>query len=124
MEKKKTRKPLFCEQIKEREYILCSAIWYKELPLVREDFPSSHLRPFNCDKGIVFCARNHLQCIYQMIAMTGKRKADAGEHVDGFLTNKNRFVEREEAMKIAKNAKQVGKNTYSKTKLYSEDLFK
>jgi hypothetical protein len=104
------------------EYILCAAIWYKELPLVYNDFPITHLLPVNCDRGIVFCGQRHLQCLYQMIAMTGKMQHEAGEEVQGFLTNTNRFVDRKEAMSIAMKANQVI-NPYAGHNLFSEDLY-
>lgn len=107
------------------EYILCAANWYTELKLMKDDFPNTHLRPVNCKKGIVFCAKNHLQCMYQMIAMTGKNQNEAGKEITGFLTNKNRFVNRKEAMKIAIEAYQVNKRDLfnSKIGLFSEDLY-
>ena len=104
------------------EYILCAAIWYKELPLVYNDFPTTHLRPVNVPEGIVFCAQRHLQCLYQMIAMTGKMQHEAGEEVQGFLTSTNRFVDRKEGMQIALAANQVI-NQYHSDNLYSEDLY-
>lgn len=120
-------KKLFCEQVNDnqKEYIICSAIWYKDLPLIDADkIPAGHYLPINCDKGIVFAGRNHMQCMYQMILMTGKRDAEAGRKVGGFLTNKNRFVKRKKAREIAINAGQVKEgDTYSKHLLYSEDLF-
>jgi len=103
------------------EYILCAAIWHKDLLLKREDFPSSHLRPTNVDKGIVFCGYRHLQCLYQMIAMTGLNQHEAGEEIQGFLTSKNRFVNREDAKNIAFNARQITR--VPKYILFSEDLY-
>ena len=41
----------------------------------------------------------------------------------GFLTTKNRFVDREEAMQIAKSANQLIGNHGDKNKLYSEDIY-
>ena len=106
------------------EYILCAAIWYKSLPLKKEDFPNTHLRPKNVDMGIVFCGHRHLQCLYQMIAMTGLKQHEAGEEVQGFLTNTNRFVDRKEAFGIAAEAKQLHKPAYNPiTGLFSEDLY-
>jgi len=118
-------KQLFCELMKKskNEYILCSAIWYKELPLIRTDIPIGHYLPTNCTCGIVFAGRNHMQCLYQMVVLTGKTQAEVGEYSSGFLTNKNRFVNRTEGMIIAKKAKQVSE-TYHKKRLFSEDLFK
>lgn len=55
--------------------------------------------------------------------MTGKKQCEVGEEIQGFLTNKNRFVDREEAAKIALAAQQIDCLQYSKTKLYSEDLY-
>jgi hypothetical protein len=105
------------------EYILCAAIWYKELPLARNDVPIGHYLPINCACGIVFAGRNHMQCLYQMVVLTGKRQAEVGEYVSGFLTNENRFVNRIEGMRIAREAKQVGENTHNSSKLFSEDLY-
>jgi|AntRauTorckE6833_2_1112554.scaffolds.fasta_scaffold00137_37 hypothetical protein len=43
-----------------------------------------------------------------------------GEHIQGFLTNQNRFVDREEGGKIAFEAKQTKE---LKEHLFSEDLY-
>jgi len=98
------------------ERIICAAIWYK-------DFPTAVFGPTNVDKGIVFCGHRHLHCLHQQVAITGKRQAEAGEYIDGFLTDTNRFVGREEAAKIALEAGQVDKLNYSRSRLYSEDLY-
>jgi hypothetical protein len=55
-----------------------------------------------------------------MIAMTGRMQHEAGEEIQGFLTNKNRFVDREEGAKIAFTAKQVNEPL---KQLFSEDLY-
>lgn len=103
-----------------KEYILCSAIWYKDLPLVKKDLANQN--PVNVDRGIVFCGHRHPHCMYSMIAITGKRSVEpeVGEYVQGFLTNKNRFVGREEAAIIAFDANQIKEE---KETLYSEDLY-
>lgn len=98
------------------EKIICSAIWYKDLNTPR-------FNPINIKMGIVFCGHRHPHCLHQMIAMTGKRQCEAGDEVQGFLTNKNRFVDREEGAKIALSSKQIEKLKYSKRLLYSEDLY-
>lgn len=100
----------------EIEKIICSAIWYKELP-------TPVYNPINVDKGIVFCGHRHPHCLHQMVAMTGKRQCEVGEEVQGFLTNKNRFVDRVEGAEIALNSKQITKLNYNKNKLFSEDLY-
>jgi hypothetical protein len=104
------------------EHILCAAIWYKDLPLKKEEV-LEYYRPKNVDKGIVFCGHRHANCLYQMVAMTGLRQAEAGEEVQGFLTNTNRFVDREEAATIALNSGQVKQLRFAKAKLFSEDLY-
>jgi hypothetical protein len=104
------------------ERIVCSAIWYKDFPLVKDDpIPDGFIRPFNCDKGIVFCGLRHHNCLYQMVAITGKYQHQAGEEVQGFLTTKNRFVDRKEGAKI--HIANGGTLEYSSDTLYSEDLY-
>jgi len=104
------------------EYILCAAIWYKTIPMKRI-IPG--VLPKNCDKGLVVLGHRHGQCIWTTAALTGLRTCthaeDAtGESEQGFLTNKNRFVNREEGAQIAFKAGQI--NEEIKT-LYSEDLY-
>ena len=103
-----------------KEYILCSAIWYKDLPLIKEGLANQN--PKNVDRGIVFCGHRHPHCMYSMCAITGKRSVEpeVGEYIQGFLTNKNRFVDREEGAIIAFDANQIKKE---KQTLYSEDLY-
>ena len=105
------------------EYILCSAVWYKDLPLVKNDIPSDLLRPKNCDSGIVFCGLRHPHCLYQMVAITGKKQHEAGREVQGFLTSENRFVDRKEAWIIAKRENQIKRQSGGYGTLYSEDLY-
>lgn len=110
-------------QKKSNEYILCAAVWYQELPMVKGDVLDNRgFRPYNVDKGIVFSGWRHGNCIYQMVAVTGLRSvpAESGPSIQGFLTNKNRFVDREEAAKIAYEAGQTEKLL---DKLFSEDLY-
>ena len=80
-------------------------------------------RAANTDCGIILFGLNHMHALYQMVAITGKRQAEIGKHVHGFLTTKNRFVERLEGAEIALGCGQIEKLQYSKTKLYSEDLY-
>jgi hypothetical protein len=97
------------------EKILCAAIWYKELP-------TPLYRPINIDIGSVFCGYSHMHCLHQMYAITGKRSvtSEVGEYIQGFLTDKNRFVDRKEAAKIALDTGQIKK---SLKHLFSEDLY-
>ncbi|MCB1712421.1 MAG: hypothetical protein KDH96_08075 [Candidatus Riesia sp.] len=96
------------------ERILCAAIWLKEVD-------RAHHRPINTPGGVVVCGHRHGHCISQIVALTGKRLPEQGEHVQGFLTNKNRFVDRKEAAKIW--VANGGKLNYSDEDLYSEDIY-
>lgn len=110
-----------------KEYILCAAIWYKELPMVYPEILENRgFRPYNVDRGVVISGWRHSNCIYQMVAMTGLRSipAEAGESVQGFLTNLNRFVDREEGWNIAEAAGQINDRARGSSQtLYSEDLY-
>jgi hypothetical protein len=106
-------------------HILCAAIWYKELPLKKDDFPVGFCRPINCDTGIVFCGHRHHNCLYQKVALTGLADHESGKNIQGFLTDDNRFVDRKEALKIALKANQVDSTKLGNSLigLFSEDLY-
>lgn len=101
----------------EEERILCAAIWYKGMP-------DSIIQVGGVDRGVVLCGYRHGYIIHQFVALTGKRSvtSEAGEYVQGFLTTTNRFVDRKEAMIIAKKTGQVT-SLQSFKELYSEDLY-
>lgn len=105
-----------------KEYILCAAIWYKEIPLKKI---INGVLPKNCDKGIVVTGHRHGQCMWTMGSLTGLRSVTnaedgVGEYEQGFLTNTNRFVDREEGAKIAFESGQIKSPIKY---LYSEDLY-
>lgn len=105
------------------EYIACAAVWYKEIP-IKKEIPVESTNPKNCPTGLVFCGFRHGQCIYTKCAVTGLRDAESGENEQGFLTSKNRFVTREEALIIALENNQVlDLKEIKGNKLYSEDLW-
>ena len=90
------------------EEIICAAIWYRDLtPPNAKKIGHELYLPQNIDEGIVFCGHRHPHCLYQMVAIYGLYQSQAGFEVQGFLTNKNKFVDREEALKIAIKSKQV-----------------
>lgn len=104
------------------EYILCAAIWYKDIPLKKV---IQGVLPKNCDRGLVVTGHRHGQCMWTVGCLTGLRSVTnaedgVGEYVQGFLTNKNRFVDREEGAIIAFDAGQI---LEEKLTLYSEDLY-
>lgn len=109
--------PMLAE-VPDSEYILCSAIWYKDLP-------TQNLLPTNIEKGIIVCGHRHGHIIATVKALAGLRTvklgADSvGETEQGFLTSKNRFVSREEAAIMAFS---IGQIAVEKRTLYSEDVW-
>jgi hypothetical protein len=67
----------------------------------------------------VFCAHRHLQAMRTMNSITGLTDYEAGDSTQGFLTNLNRFVDRNEAGQIAFECGQIPKAKY----MFSEDLY-
>lgn len=96
------------------EYILCAAIWY------RDGKQYSH-QPKNIDSGYVMCGRRHHNIIALSYGLTGI-PTRCETSTQGFLTNKDRFVDRIEANRIAIAAKQCFGNTDG-DELISEDLY-
>jgi hypothetical protein len=110
------------EITKKKEYILCAAIWYKDIPLQKV---IDGVLPKNCDRGLVVLGHRHGQCMWTMSSLTGLRSVTnaedgVGEYEQGFLTNTNRFVDREEGGQIAFDA---GQTKDLRTTLFSEDLY-
>lgn len=104
------------------EKIICAAVWYKEIE-VKKHIPVNVL-PVNLTTGLVFCGHRHAQCIYTKCSITGLRDAESGENEQGFLTSKNRFVSREEALLIALKENQViDLKEIRGDRLFSEDLY-
>lgn len=103
----------WCEPIPKEEYIVCAAIWYK-------DQPTPKIKPKNIKKGLVVSGHRHGDCIHIVISLIGGRLCHHGKHVQGFLTSKNRFVDRKEAAKIAFAIGQIDKE---KRSLFSEDIY-
>lgn len=96
------------------EQIVCASIWLK-------DTERAFHRPINTPGGVVISGFRHGDCISQIVALTGKRLFEHGEHIQGFLTNTNRFVDRKEGAEIW--IKNGGTLNHSKDKLYSEDIY-
>lgn len=106
------------------EYILCAAIWVDtgeaDPPRRSYSYPAT---------GIVFCGWRHCDCFIPLHAWAKRLTPEererigeeqlAGRH-QGFLTSRGRFVDRIEAMTIARRS---GQTTADKTYLFSEDLY-
>jgi hypothetical protein len=102
------------------EYIICAAIWFK-------DGKFREHQPRNVDSGFVICGRRHHNC-FTTASLLYKNMDDAllnysevkGTAEQGFLTSKDRFVNRDEAAEIAYSQNQ----TFERKKiLFSEDLY-
>lgn len=108
-----------------QERIICAAIWWNN--------PAKPYNlPYNLENGICIGGWRHANCISSFACFYPNWEMDSLEnenrlhflnnHVQGFLTSKGNFVDREEGMKLAIKAGQVPfDNTTSK--LYSEDLY-
>jgi len=86
---------------------------------------TAKFNPKNIESGVVVCGHRHPHCIQTMKALTGLRTVTyaidgTGRFKQGFLTNQNRFVDREEGAKIALESKQIEKPL---KRLFSEDLY-
>lgn len=105
------------------ETILCAAIWFKN------EFKYHGHHPVNIDKGFVLTGFRHTNCFTILSIMYhNSSKQDyiaiKNNSVQGFLTNKNRFVDRSEAMSIATKAKQLLITDINiGTVLFSEDIY-
>jgi hypothetical protein len=97
------------------EYILCAAIWFN-------DGNKHEHQPNNIKSGYVVCGRRHHNCFTTVAIITSKnlKEMNYGKCIQGFLTSKNMFLNREEAGKLAFETKQINKPTDC---LFSEDLY-
>jgi hypothetical protein len=110
----------------EMEKILCAAIWY-------DDGKKYHFQPVNINSGIVVSGLRHPHCKVILMAWLYpdwqndtlqeniKNEVNRKE-VQGFITSKQRFVDRREALTIAILAQQITEAKYG-NQLYSEDLY-
>lgn len=98
-----------------KEYILCAAVWLKDGNFWEH-------QPKNIETGYVVAGRRHHNCFMTIACIRNKnvRRLKFPEEIQGFLTNLDRFVDREEGGKIAFEAGQMKKLT---TCLFSEDLY-
>jgi hypothetical protein len=110
---------------KMKERIICAANYYID--------NSTHVHnPKNIKVGFITCGRRHCNCIQTFAQIVGFPYSETSleimkTEIQGFLTTKNRFVDRKEAYKIAFEADQIiGPNKgYSENSigLTSEDLY-
>lgn len=96
----------------EKEYILCAAIHFN-------DSKEYLHQPKNIKEGFVLCGRRHHNCITNLTVF-GKKMADYKDKTQGFITSKDKFVNRSEASIIAEQAGQIKACNGT---LFSEDLY-
>lgn len=95
--------------MKEKEYILCAAIWVND--------GKEHLeQPENIKVGFVICGRRHNNCYQTITSLKGDLETYLGslgmsgsdwrEH-QGFITSLDRYVNRREGFQIAKRNDQI-----------------
>jgi hypothetical protein len=85
--------------IETKEYILCAAVW------VQDEKEYMH-QPKNIINGFVVCGQRHHNCFTTIQILNVEKVFNSDKRVkytitQGFLTNKNRFIDRKEAAIIA-----------------------
>lgn len=100
---------------KKQEYIICAAIWF------HDGIKYPH-QPLPVEEGFVVCGRRHHNCYMTVSAIKSEDVKDTRffDDTQGFLTNLDRFVKRDEAGIIACLSGQIDKPTEC---LFSEDLY-
>jgi len=96
------------------EYVMCAANWIN-------DGKDYHYQPYNIDKGIVFCGWRH-PCIFHQYGNNAYWISFRETEMQGFLTTKNRFLTRDEALELVKTNGQLKGNIIGGV-LTSEDLW-
>lgn len=95
-----------------KEFILCAAIWIN-------DSKKHEGQPENIEQGFVICGRRHGNCYQTIKSLTGETpnerigslinsmsKEEERKH-QGFITSLDRYVDRSEGWKIAKENNQI-----------------
>ena len=96
------------------EYVMCAANWVN-------DGVEYMYQPYNIETGIVLCGWRH-PCIFAQCVKLPKFKEHNDNTEQGFLTTKNRFLTREEALELVKSNGQL-KHPMIGGVLTSEDLW-
>ena len=100
------------KEVTDEERVVCAAIhWETNIEHAQQ--------PQNIKTGIVFCGLRHSNC-YGVMASIIQPRQYKKRSMQGFLTTKNRFVDRKEAGEIAFKSGQIKKETDC---LFSEDLY-
>lgn len=116
--------------MKNKEHIICAAV-------IVNDGKYHTDPPDNVETGFVVCGRRHNNCYAITEELLYPNWRNDPEHnklrllcenrkSQGFMTSTNRYVDREEAYAIARDADQLLLGDYQKSKPYmlaSEDLY-
>lgn len=95
------------------EYVMCAANYHND--------DIDHLyQPYNIDKGFVICGWRHPCCGTSYMAASNIRNYN--NCIQGFLTTKNRFLTRSEALELVIQTGQLQKEIIG-GELTSEDLW-
>jgi len=94
------------------EYVMCAAIWV-------DDDTEYHNQPYNIPIGVVYCGWRHPCVMYQYRSTFPVATV---KEVQGFLTTKNRFLNRAEALILVLENGQLTKPIIGGV-LTSEDLW-
>ena len=113
---------------KNKEYILCAAIHYDDGIVYR----NINYKKLGIKTGFVLCGHRHGDIISMLPTNSSyigpekafplaKKEIGMFEDIQGFLTSLGRFVDREEAAKLAIACNKC--TPYFEKRLYSEDLY-
>lgn len=102
------------------EKIVCAAIWY-DYCIDNKDGGVLPHNPINIDKGFVLSGLRHHNILQYMNYLKIQDRLIKYKQISqGFVTNRNRYVDRVEAATISFRASQINTMRYE---LYSEDLY-
>jgi hypothetical protein len=87
-------------EIPMREFIICAAIHF-------DDEVKREHQPKNIERGIVVAGRRHHNCYLTIFELNNQKKWNTIKHTQGFITSRDRFVDRKEGYEIAKREKQL-----------------
>lgn len=96
-----------------KEFILCAAVW------VQDDEVHVH-QPSNIHQGFVICGFRHGFIFNTLGILDPERTYLRKRPIQGFLTNKNRFLNRRAAAALAHKA---GQTEVLMEELFSEDVY-
>lgn len=98
----------------EVERVMCASNYY-------DDGKDHMYQPYNIDKGFVICGLRHANCGMSYLA-ANKEATKWDNCIQGFLTSKNRFLNRADSLELVTSTGQLTKPIQGGM-LTSEDLW-